>query len=80
MIVDKKLLSIFLLFIGLTLVCGSVGFAVLETANVDIVGGSGMDTFLYVFCKQNHGGYSIAAAVGAVIAVVSFIVYPIKRK
>ncbi len=77
---DKRLLSIFLLFIGITLICGSVGFALLETANTDIVGGADIHTFLYVFTKAHFGGYAIAAVAGAVIAAVSFIVYPIKRK
>lgn len=77
---NKRLLSMFLLFIGITLICSSVGFALLETANADVVGGADIDTFIYVFTKAHMGGYSIAAVIGAVIAAVSFIVYPIKRK
>lgn len=70
----------FLLFIGITLICCSVGFAVLETANTDIVGGADMDTFIYVFTRAHMGGYSIAAVIGVIIVAASFIVYPIKRK
>jgi len=70
----KKHLFAIALAIGITLICLSLVLTVIETANKNIIGGTDLPTFLFVFFSHKRGLYSSLAFLGAVLAVISVIV------
>ena len=75
----KKHIVILLLVIGVVLLCVSIVFALIATANKNIIGGADWPTFLFVFSYEKRGLYSTLAFLGIVAIVASIVVGIAKR-
>ncbi len=76
----KKHIAAILLIIGIILLFVPIVLAVIETNNMDIIGGADLPTFVLVFFQQNKGLYSTLAFCGIISLVASVIVRLRKTK
>ena len=75
----KKNLNIVLLITGILLLILSVILAIIETANINIIGGAGLPTFFFIFYGAKKGLYSTIAFI-SIITIISSIIISILNK
>ena len=66
----KRMIVIALLAVGILLFCISVILAILETAQVDMIGGVDVSTFMFVFFNKYKGVYSMFSMVGIICILI----------
>ncbi len=76
----KKHIVVFLLAIGVVLLCLSIIFAVIATGNKNIIGGADLPTFLFVFYYEKRGLYSTLAFLGISAMIASAVVGMVKKR
>ena len=76
----KKYIVIFLLAIGIVMLCLSVVFAVISTANKNIIGGADLSTFLFVLRHEKKGLYFVLSILGLAVIIASVIFGMAKKK
>ena len=76
----KKRDNILLLIFGIILLCGSVVFTIIEMKDIDIIGGAGIHTFLFVFRYGNSGVYSALGLLGVGVIITAVVMEKIRRK
>ena len=69
----KKHIAVIFLVVGLILICLSIIFTIIETENMDIIGGADFSTFVLSFKIGKGGLYSILAACGIISLVTSAV-------
>ena len=76
----KKHIIFLLLTIGVVLVCISVILAIIATGDKNIIGGSDLPTFLFVFFREKRGLYSALAFLGFCAIIASVVVGAVKKR
>ncbi|MBQ8407268.1 MAG: hypothetical protein IJY39_00235 [Clostridia bacterium] len=73
-------IALFVLSIGVLLLCISIVLAIVETGNKDIIGGADFSTFLFVFKYEKDGLFSKLALLGVADIIVAIAWELVKRK
>ncbi len=76
----KKHIIVLLFTIGVILLCISIVFAIIATGNKNIIGGSDLPTFIFVFFHEKRGLYSTLAFFGIGAIIVSIVVSKIEKR
>lgn len=69
-----------MLTIGVVLVCISVILAIIATGDKNIIGGSDLPTFLFLFFHEKRGLYSALAFLGFSAIIASVVVGAVKKR
>lgn len=75
----KKLFFVFLLTIGILLLCIPVLLAIKEAASINIIGGAGWSTVRLVFFRMHHSLYFNLSCLG-ILCIIASTVVALKKK
>ena len=76
----RKIIAILFLLVGVVLMVTSVLLAVQATSAVNVIGGTGVFTFRFVFFYKNRGLYASLFFLGIAAEIISVILFVRKRK
>ena len=76
----KKMAATICLIVGILLICVSVIGAVVETNHKNIIGGTDLPTYLFVFFRQHRGIYSLLSIGGLVCVFGAIILRTVNNK
>ena len=76
----KKIFSITFLILGIVLIVLSIILTIIACTQVNIIGGAGLPTLLFIFLRQNGGAYAALSFMGLVFILISVVIYLIKQK
>lgn len=76
----RKRIAVSLLVTGVFLLCLSIVLAITSTNSRNIIGGADFPTFIFIFCYENSGLYSVLAFLGIGAIIGAVIVGAVRKK
>lgn len=76
----RKSITLIFLIVGIILLTSSIILTAIATTNTNVIGGTDLPTFGFVFFHQNGGIYFVLATLGIIVILASVIVRMTKKK